>query len=247
MEFTPVLSSRATIADPRKQRGVVLVIALIVLIVMMLAGMGMMRSVDTGSIIAGNIAFKQSTVNGGDRAIDDAYSVLTGILAVPTDKVVLNFSNGGPCPAGVNTYLCTTNLLGSNVVNLPGYSSAVINQCEVSNTCTTEAQKQWWKFDANWADASPPAIETDANGNQVASVSYLIHRMCTKADVATNDNTNLCQTFDDGGHMGLCNGCSKKVGALYFPAKSVFYRITARSLGPRNTVTYTQALVLIAE
>ncbi len=251
MEFRPTLT-RVTIAPAARQRGVVLFIALIVLVVMMLAGMGMMRSVDTGSIIAGNIAFKQATIHGGDRAIDDAFDVLNNIVNVSTDRVVLNFSHGAPCPPGVNSYLCTTNLLGNNVVYLPGYSSAAVNKCEIDNTCTTAAQKQWWKETSPnpWADASPPKIEKDANGNQIASVSYLIHRMCANEDVATNPappQTNLCQTYADGGATGLCNGCSKKVGALNFPAKSIFYRITTRSVGPRNTVAYTQAMVLLPE
>lgn len=63
-----------------------LVIALIVLVAMTLAGLGMMRSVDTASIIAGNIGFKQSTLSGADSALQSAVTALQGIVvAAPND------------------------------------------------------------------------------------------------------------------------------------------------------------------
>lgn len=65
---------------PLRERGVTLVIALIVLVAMTLAGLGMMRSVDSASIIAGNIGFKQSTVNGADGATQFAVNQLQAIV-----------------------------------------------------------------------------------------------------------------------------------------------------------------------
>jgi Tfp pilus assembly protein PilX len=47
---------------PSRIRGAVLFIALIVLVAMTLAGIAIMRSVDTATLIAGNLAFKQGTV-----------------------------------------------------------------------------------------------------------------------------------------------------------------------------------------
>jgi len=54
------------------QRGVVLFIALIVLVAMTLAGLAMMRSVDTNNLIAGNLAFKNAAASAGDAAIEAA-------------------------------------------------------------------------------------------------------------------------------------------------------------------------------
>jgi len=54
------------------QRGVVLFIALIVLVAMTLAGIGMMRSVDTNNLIAGNLAFKNAATSAGDAAVEVA-------------------------------------------------------------------------------------------------------------------------------------------------------------------------------
>lgn len=58
------------------QRGVVLIVALIVLIAMTLASIAMVRSVDTSTIIAGNLAFKESGAAAGDVAIDSAIAWL---------------------------------------------------------------------------------------------------------------------------------------------------------------------------
>lgn len=54
------------------QRGVILFIALIVLVAMTLAGIGMMRSVDTNNVIAGNLAFKNAASSAADAAVEVA-------------------------------------------------------------------------------------------------------------------------------------------------------------------------------
>lgn len=59
-----------------RQRGVSLFIALIVLVGMTLTGIGLMRSVDTNTVISGNLAFKQSTVQAADQGIETAYQWL---------------------------------------------------------------------------------------------------------------------------------------------------------------------------
>jgi type IV pilus assembly protein PilX len=61
-----------------RQQGVVLFIALIVLVAMSLAGVAMVRSVDTSLGIAGNLAFKQSAIQGGDVGVREAYTWLSG-------------------------------------------------------------------------------------------------------------------------------------------------------------------------
>ncbi|HZV61852.1 MAG TPA: hypothetical protein VFF75_05500 [Methylophilaceae bacterium] len=58
------------------QQGVVLFIALIVLVAMTLAGIAMVRSVDTNNIISGNLAFKQSSLAAADQGIQKAYEWL---------------------------------------------------------------------------------------------------------------------------------------------------------------------------
>ncbi|MBP7566734.1 MAG: hypothetical protein KA795_12060 [Burkholderiaceae bacterium] len=81
-------SRRRTGAGARhRQRAIVLIIALIVLVVMSLAGLVMLRSVGTGLGIAGNVAFKQTATSAADRGIEAAR---TWILANPA---LLNADN----------------------------------------------------------------------------------------------------------------------------------------------------------
>ena len=71
--MTPSVNKPVRIRAPRNaQRGVVLFIALIVLVAMTLAGIAMMRSVDTNNLIAGNLAFKNAASSAGDAAIEVA-------------------------------------------------------------------------------------------------------------------------------------------------------------------------------
>jgi Tfp pilus assembly protein PilX len=76
--------SFAHFTGARRQRGTMLVISLIVLVAMTLAGVAMMRSVDTSAIVAGNIAFKQSSLNAADSGIQAGFTYLTAFSGTPT-------------------------------------------------------------------------------------------------------------------------------------------------------------------
>lgn len=239
--------NRRRIITPRSQRGVVLLIALILLVVMTLAGIGMMRSVDTGSVIAGNLAFKQATLNASDAGTSAAFNALIAVAnsSNPLDKAILN-SNGD------NTMPCATNAPGATAapcagvnINFPGYYATPFNPCEITGQTTgnvfgtgcSASQNQWWTIAANWNNAvTLPAVTDPANGNTIATVSYLIHRMCQQPGDA---HTVLCQTY-----VTPATGCSK-TQPLPCTGTSAYYRITSRAVGLRNTVTYTQTLVLI--
>jgi hypothetical protein len=55
-----------------RQQGVVLLIALTVLVAMSLAGVALMRSVDNTVVVAGNLAFKQSSIQVADYGTQQA-------------------------------------------------------------------------------------------------------------------------------------------------------------------------------
>ena len=57
---------------PSGQRGVVLLIALIVLVALTLAGVALIRSVDTANLIAGNMSYHQSATQSGERSTEQA-------------------------------------------------------------------------------------------------------------------------------------------------------------------------------
>ncbi len=69
-----------------KQRGVVLFVALIVLVAMSLAGVSMMRAVDTGTQVAGNIAGRQSAANAADTHFETALGQISAMVANGTSR-----------------------------------------------------------------------------------------------------------------------------------------------------------------
>lgn len=195
---------------PQNQRGVVLVIALIVLVAMTLAGIALVRSADTGNVIAGNLAFKQSATQASDRGIEAAYNWLT----TQSGTAAINNTN-----------------------TAAGYYSSIP---------TVEPD---WTSDATWANA---VIAPDAAGNQVDAagntVSYIIHRMCTQPDTAYNGSNsgvaNQCALSSTSG--GGSAGSSMSVGAFQpNTPPQIYYRVTSRSSGPRNTYGVTQAMILM--
>ena len=79
----------------REQRGVVLFVALIVLIVMTLAGLALLRQMGVGSSIAGNLAFKENATFVADRGAEVAMQYLSPTFpALPNDLSADSAPNG---------------------------------------------------------------------------------------------------------------------------------------------------------
>lgn len=66
----------STLVASSRQQGVVLFIALIALVTIMLAAVALVRSVDTSSLIAGNVAFRRAATSSADGGLEDAISWL---------------------------------------------------------------------------------------------------------------------------------------------------------------------------
>ncbi|TXF12053.1 pilus assembly PilX family protein [Pelomicrobium methylotrophicum] len=182
-----------------RQHGIVLFIVLIVLVAMTLAGIAMVRSVDTSNVIAGNLAFKQTTIHAADRGIQAAY-----------DWLIANSAG--------------TTLQNTDLKN--GYYS--------SRPATEN-----WSHPESWVNAV--TLADDGSGY---TVSYVIHRMCKEPDMPYNGPNQECATTTPGGPAG--SGGSMAVGATTFQGNpQLYYRITARVVGPRNTMSIVQAFVLI--
>jgi len=97
-----------------KQNGVVLFFALMALVVMSLAAVALIRSVDTNTLIAGNLAFKQSATASADTGVETAIkwleanqttalnsdNVNTGYYASPQDDAKVRFTTGYSLASG---------------------------------------------------------------------------------------------------------------------------------------------------
>src|SRR5512145_2663075 len=83
-----------------RARGAVLFIALIVLVAMSLAGIAIMRSVDTATLIAGNLAFKQGTIQSSDNGIEVAYQwLITNRAALASTNLASGYYSARPAGA----------------------------------------------------------------------------------------------------------------------------------------------------
>lgn len=69
----------------KHERGLVLMIALIVLIAMSLAAVALVRSVDTANAITGNLSFRGGAVQESDQGVEAARVAVTALAAAGTD------------------------------------------------------------------------------------------------------------------------------------------------------------------
>ena len=95
-------------SDRRRQRGVSLVIALIALVAMTLAGLALIRAVDTTNIISGNLAFRQATLQATDIGVETA---LTTLGTIVTTSIDANYPVG--CASGACNYYPTRQAVNS--------------------------------------------------------------------------------------------------------------------------------------
>ncbi len=183
-----------------RQRGIVLFIALIVLVALSLAGIALVRSVDTNVMIAGNLAFRQNATLAGDRGIEAARAWMLGVT-------------------GTTLYV---NQTGN------GYYA---NWQDIDFTGTDPD-----KTDFNWS-ANAFGLAVDATGN---TVQYVIHRLCDLPGAPTVVN---CVKSPVGGTSSSTKGTVDYGTYPLSSASQVYYRVTVRITGPRNTVSYVQAVM----
>lgn len=200
-----------------RQHGVVLLIALVVLIAMTLAGIALVRSVDTGNMVAGNLAFKQSLAYAGDAGNETAITWLANQQA---------------------TALVNADQEAS------GYYATEQANLDLTNSQNSEdmAAVDWDHNDCSGLTYSvcvKPSAEAAIGENKV---SYIINRLCLRSG-GYNDADNSCATYAGSG-ASSSNKQALEWGGMNFEGDPVpYYRVTSRVLGPRNTTSFVQTVV----
>jgi type IV pilus assembly protein PilX len=192
---------------PGRQRGAVLLIALIMLVAMTLGGIALIRSVYTSNLVAGNLSFQQAAVLASDRGVEAAVKWLENTKTVNA-----------------------ANLYDDNTG--AGYFASRIGGNPASG-------QSWDEF---WNDVLRPvgvrAVAPDATGN---TIEYVIHRLCDNKTSPTGGNPCSLSPSSVG-----ARGNDKGAGVVGLQYNNqVYYRITVRVAGPRNTVSFTQAVVAL--
>ncbi|MGI4938524.1 MAG: pilus assembly PilX family protein [Janthinobacterium lividum] len=184
----------------RHQRGVVMIIALIVLVAMTLGGIALVRSVYTSNLIAGNLAFRESAISSGDAGVEAAVAWLQAPVSCP--------DLGADCPDS-------------------GYSAAR------SEPAPGQSWDDFWLvLEAAGKTRKLPAADA-ANNN----VAYAIQRLCNALGAVQSASCSSAPAGAAG--SGNSNANINPLNSL----SRVYYRVTSRISGPRNTVTYTQVII----
>ena len=90
MNTTKVVRHRDRYPAQRRERGTVLFIALIALVALTLAGIAIVRSIDTGNVVSGNMAFRQAALQRSDLGVEAAFIALPNIVAASKDANIAN-------------------------------------------------------------------------------------------------------------------------------------------------------------
>jgi type IV pilus assembly protein PilX len=208
---TPIRLHRSHRARPlRRERGVVLFIALLVMVALALAGVALIRSTDTATTVTGNLVLKQAASSAVDRGVENAVHALWEVA--PT----LDRTQHAPTK---NYYACIRGTAGGCMAangTVPKIPDLLLSTSGCAGTGLTAG-----------------LLADDSAGNKSC---YVIERMCLAAGAAVGSNCNL-----SSGAFGADPGTQHYVG-LIRPGDA-YYRVTVRVEGPRNTVTYAQAVL----
>ena len=200
---------------PARERGIVLVIALIALVSLSLAGLALMRAVSTGVLVAGNLGYKRATLMAAGHAVEAARQwLLLNATTLNNDNAAAGYwaTWGNGVGGAVGT--------GSNPGQLDG--SLPLNGAF-----------------AGWAPNAPVA-----NAGWL-SFSYVIHRMCDPAlGSGVNANATSCiGVSSTGGSGSSMGGTASGRPQLALTTNNAFFRVSVAVQGPRNSTSFVQAMV----
>lgn len=213
-----------------RQTGVVLFFALLALAVMSIAAVALIRSVDTNSLLSGNVVYRQS--------------------ATTTSNVALE---------GIAQNIANSITLANSLTHHPaqGYY-ANCSQFDVQPDALVCDGSQLTTVTWSNANSSLAPNQTDGNDEihngidrQGNEIRYVVERMCNYSDAEINSGSAPVDSSRCMMASSPSNGenCSKNVpNSPYFKpcvasSDSPLYRITLRIAGPKNSVTFMQSFI----
>lgn len=210
-------------AGRRAQRGISLLFALMALVILGFGAVALTRSVDTGTLIMGNLSFKQDALLASANASEEAIAWLAANNKAKTLESDIGAS---------------------------GYYASAREHLDVNGTRTTKDRAlpivDWEGNNcANVEDGSystcdvVPIAGTDVNGNKV---KFFITRLCDTTGPA--GGANFCaRPAAAATTTAVERGELQQGGRISRAIASPFYRVVVRVQGPRNTTSVTETLV----
>ena len=210
------------------QRGISLLFALLALVAMMLAAVALVRSVDSGALVLGNLGFKQDATSAGDSAAELARAaLLTSGLNLNVDQPSIGYyatSQDNLDPTGRITSVATP----LAVVNWGDADSCACLSTSPA-TCSSCSRQ--------------PSAAQPLNGGRVTA-RWLITRLCPSTGAVSA--TNSCAK---PASVALSQAAARgevRVGSEGRPTQTAttpYYRIIVRTVGGRGTVSFTETIL----
>jgi type IV pilus assembly protein PilX len=203
-------------------RGASLLFALLTLAAMSLAAVALVRSVDTASLVAGNLGFKQASVAATGQAAEAAIARLVALRAASQLDAVR---------AG------------------EAYYPTAFENLDIRDrsTAATRAVVDWngdgcaTPYTAGFANCLASRPVPTLVGNDAR---YVITRLCASAGAPTGGNfcaKPVNSSLSEGVGRGGLGYPSGRGGTIVDAGP--YYRIVVRTVGARNTVSYTESIV----
>lgn len=217
---------RKQLVVQRKQQGSILLVTIVIVLMMMIASIGLMRSIESGNVAAANIAMAQNNQLVADWGVERGFEWLYN------NRTNLDNNNAS------NGYYAIHTVAGGFLSDANWLDAAKWAGAKVYNSGTTPA---------------PPAGYT---------VRVIINRMCENAG-AVNASGQSCSkgatTQSTPGSKKIKIGNTEYVigtaaeiggsaggGAVYSVPGNIYYRVTVRVEGPRNSLSVVQSMLTVA-
>jgi hypothetical protein len=208
-------------ANRRRQRGASMLFALMTLVVLALAAVALIRSVDNASLVAGNLGFKQDATAASARATELAIAYLiplAGGTGLDADVQAQGYY------ASSQDRLDPTGGLTSSATPL-----AVVDW--QSDGCASIQYKSACRQAA-------PEVTLPTTG---VKVRWIITRLCAQATaVGASNPCSRAQTTSTSTAMERGDLSTPRFDTT---VASPYYRIIVRAQGGRNSVAYTESIV----
>jgi Tfp pilus assembly protein PilX len=213
---------------PRRQSGISLVFSMMALVALSLASVALIRAVNTGSGILGNLGFKQDTLMGADDATRVAIDWLSGKVASSVSDLYADITASGYYAA-----------------DRPSLNATA------SSSSTATAMIDWTGKGCGALTGAncllPTTVDSSKMKNAGVTAQYVVLRLCSQAgDPTTSGSTVQCATPLTASSSTSVEKNSPKSSSprrAGSTAQSQFYRIVVRAKGARGTLSYTDTVV----
>ena len=198
------------VAIRRHQQGVALIVAMVAIVLLSLAGIAMMRSVETTTSVASNIAFRQGSIGPVNQAIEAAIDALftsSTIVVQDVDDAAHGYyallqpaeqTNGVP-------YVLAGDYVSMKAryaaAGLPAVVADPATQTEVRSVIEricTSASPPPWPFTIVSCDTLPPRVTAASTGSSSQPIPLPpipIFRVTVRVDIPNSNTVAHAQSF----------------------------------------------------